>query len=317
MVRTGLSVVMCCHNSVSRLKDSLLHLARQKNDTQQSRELILVDNGSTDGTAAFAKKEWTALGNPFPMMLVEQPQLGQAFARKSGVLASKFDYGVFCDDDNWLADNYLDQAFSLLSKNALTAAFGGDVLPVSEEVLPAWFYSHAGSFAVGSQDKEEGDVTSRGYVWGAGMACRFDLLRAFYQSDLPFLAAGRTGDRLTSGDDSEICLWFVSAGYRLHYTKRLTLRHFIPGYRLAHEYFERFILKPDSAGASDVFHVFSFLYRPRVTAKLKSESLSLAVIGKGLQSFLWLMRRPQVLIDALRTQKLVRQAVQRLDGAEF
>ena len=300
-------MVLCCHNSVSRIEKTLQHLSAQRNAKGHPRELLVVDNASSDGTTEYVRATWEKLGNPFPLRLLEESKLGHAFARKTGVLASSFDFGVFCDDDNWLEEDYLDKALELLAGNPDAGAFGGDSIPVSEVPLPAWFYNHAGSFAVGSQANEEGDVTHRGYLWGAGMACRFDVLRKIYRAELAHQAAGRTGSRLSSGDDFELCLWIISAGYGLEYSKRLRLQHFMPHSRLTDDYFERFILTPDLEGASDVYHFFSWFFRLKLIIRSQSQSLSLPVVAGSFKSLFWLLQHPKSLFVSLRNRYRIKQ----------
>jgi GT2 family glycosyltransferase len=44
----GVSVVVCCHNSASRLPTTLHHLAAQEVPRDLGWEVIVVDNASTD-----------------------------------------------------------------------------------------------------------------------------------------------------------------------------------------------------------------------------------------------------------------------------
>lgn len=54
----GVSVVICCYNSTSRLEATLSHLARQRITQQLDWEVIIVDNGSDDATAELAYRLW-------------------------------------------------------------------------------------------------------------------------------------------------------------------------------------------------------------------------------------------------------------------
>lgn len=55
-IRAGVSIVICCYNSASRLPETLQHIAEQEVAANISWEVIVVDNASTDNTQEIAKK---------------------------------------------------------------------------------------------------------------------------------------------------------------------------------------------------------------------------------------------------------------------
>lgn len=237
----GLSVIVCCHNGASRLAPTLAHLARQRPPGGGGWELVLVDNASTDGTAELAARLWAELGAPAPYVPVREARPGLGHARRAGVAAAGHEFLLFCDDDNWLAPDYLARARDALAADAGLGAVGGCAQPVFEgrDEPPCWFWNHAGSFAVGAQGLRSGDATERGYLWGAGIALRGGLLRRLFDAGIEPLLAGRTGGRLLAGDDGEICKWYLLAGYRLAYDAGLRFRHFVPSGRQTPDYLER------------------------------------------------------------------------------
>ena len=91
---------------------------------------------------------------------------------------------------------------------------------------------------MGRQAEKTGDISSRGFVWGAGMATRkllFETAFSKYHSLLP----GRSGSILSSGDDNEYCLRLLFMGYRLFYDENLQFVHYIPSGRLTEDYIYR------------------------------------------------------------------------------
>src|SRR6202035_5061082 len=87
----GVSVIICCYNSVDRLPQTLKHLANQNVPDGLSLEILLVDNASTDHTAERALEIWNQL-LPGSMILrvIQEPKPGQQFARISGAKAAKY-----------------------------------------------------------------------------------------------------------------------------------------------------------------------------------------------------------------------------------
>jgi glycosyltransferase involved in cell wall biosynthesis len=89
-----LSVVMPTHNRRAQALRAVRAIAAAGHPGDDL-EVIVVCDGSTDGTAA-ALREATW---PFPLAVLEQPQSGQAAARNRGAAAAHGDILVFLDDD--------------------------------------------------------------------------------------------------------------------------------------------------------------------------------------------------------------------------
>ncbi len=214
-----------------------MHLARLKRKGMQV-ELILVDNQSTDDTAQFAQKIWTELMHPFPMILVSEPKQGLSFARYSGVESANFDLIVFCDDDNWLDEDYLVEAKSIMDSQAIIAALGGYGAAAPEVELPEWFESYKGGYAISDDSFKSGILPEGVYLTGAGMVFRKAIFLHSFEN-LPSLLSDRMGNKLNSGGDTEICLRFLLMGYQLYYNRNLKYNHFIPKERLTENYRDR------------------------------------------------------------------------------
>ncbi|HEX4817734.1 MAG TPA: glycosyltransferase [Nonomuraea sp.] len=121
------TVVVASMNRLRALTRSLPH---------HPRPVILVDNGSTDGTAAF-------VGKHFPdVHLVEAAANLGAPARNVGVRLAETPYVAFADDDSWWAPGALEKAADVLDAHPRLAVLGARVLvgpderldPVSEQM---------------------------------------------------------------------------------------------------------------------------------------------------------------------------------------
>ena len=235
----GVSVVVCSYNGASRLPATLAHLARQRVPANLPWEVIVVENNCTDDTGEVARREWQFRNCDAPLRVVSEPRAGLAAARESGVAAASFEYIVFCDDDNWLQEDYLQIAFELLSAHPTIGIAGGEGIEISDVPFPEWFSGYRHGYAVGTQGESSGRVGARGFVWGAGMVLRksvWDHLKLIgYRSFL----SGRSRDRLLAGDDSEICKWHLLEGYSIWYEERLVFKHFISAERLTEDYRDR------------------------------------------------------------------------------
>ena len=237
--KKGISVIVCCFNAVNRIVPTLSHLARQNVHGRFPVEVIIVDNASTDTLADSVNDCWANEGMPYPLKIVSEPKSGLMYARMRGVESAEYSYGIFCDDDNWLQIDYFSKIFDWFELDESIGVIGGASIAAFESVPPPWFYSKCDSFAVGTQGLRVGYVTDRKFVWGAGMGFRVMPLRRIYYGGIDPLTSGRKGASLASGDDSEICAWFIFAGYELWYDPECQFQHFIPKERLTSAYYQR------------------------------------------------------------------------------
>lgn len=95
MVNSSVSVIMPVYNGVSYLEASIGSAAVQ---TLQPLEMIVVDDGSSDGSAEFAER----LETPFPKRVIRVENGGQSRARNMAAATAQGDYLAFLDhDDIW------------------------------------------------------------------------------------------------------------------------------------------------------------------------------------------------------------------------
>jgi len=236
----GVSVIVCCFNSEKRIAKTLEYLARQQDDKQFIWELIIVNNNCTDNTIQLIKSVWSELRKDICMKIVDELVPGLSAARLSGAREAKYQYLVFCDDDNWLVFDYLLNVFKIFESSITIGIVGGQSVAVTDDDvnLPTWFENEKNSFAVGKQLEKTGDASARKYVWGAGMAIRKRLCERAFSIEQSFLS-DRKGNELLSGGDSELCARVLIMGYSLYYDERLIFKHYIPSSRLTNDYFNR------------------------------------------------------------------------------
>ncbi|MBB2144103.1 glycosyltransferase [Pedobacter sp. LMG 31464] len=235
-MKVGISVIICCYNSENRIEQTLAHLARQKLSSSLPAELILVNNNSTDKTVILAEKVWQTYHSPFHLLIVAEPTPGLSNARKKGIAMAKYDYLIFCDDDNWLNENYLETIRTYFDSNPDIAIVGGIGEPVFEKTKPWWFDQFDSGYAVGKQAEKDQYLNT---VYGAGMGLRKSAVKNSKFISTPFLLKDREGKTLSSGGDSELCLRTRLLGYKVFYTEKLSFKHELTASRLTWEYLVR------------------------------------------------------------------------------
>jgi glycosyltransferase involved in cell wall biosynthesis len=234
----GISVIICCYNSSKRIKDVLQALVVQKFNTAVLWEIILVDNASTDNTSSTAQSIWKTLNADIDFRITYENSPGLANARDRGIKESRYEYLVFCDDDNWLYPDYLQGVYTILSSNAVIAACGGVGIPVFETAKPAWFDEYAEAFATGSQEinTEEGKLLN---LYGAGIALKKRSLDQLALAKFNPFMIGRVGSKLSSSEDTELTYALVLIGQTLHFSSELKFYHYLPKERLQFSYLKK------------------------------------------------------------------------------
>lgn len=235
----GISVIICCYNSSKRLGETLKYLNAQRINNTPC-EVIIVDNASTDNTASLARETWDALGASIPMRIINESKPGLSHAREAGISASSYSYIIFCDDDNWLEENYVATAFSIMESDSQIGAAGGNGIAKTEIEAPEWFEECKRSYACGSALDHAGELIGNdNLLVGAGLVMRKSAWIALKKAGFETLLTDRTGTSLSSGGDLEICMALKLGGFKLWNDNRLVYQHFIPRERLTEEYFLR------------------------------------------------------------------------------
>lgn len=191
------SVVVPCRNGARTIGRQLDGLRAQQPGVPW--EVVLVDNGSTDGSADLAR---TAAGS-LPLRVVEAPQCHSAGeVRNVGADVAEGTYLAFCDADDVVAPGWLSALLDLAGPGRLVA----------------------GRFDVDVEDDGSARLQARPVPQQAG------LQRASYGPGLPFAAAGNLAvhraafQRLDGFDprvrwleDTDLCWRAQLAGYELVY----------------------------------------------------------------------------------------------------
>ena len=138
MPESLVSVVIPVYNGERFLGEAIDSIRAQ---SYRPLEIIVVDDGSTDGTARVAKSY-------SPVVYVYQANSGQAAARNHGVELASGEFLAFLDaDDVWMPDKLSRQMAAIASDPNLDSVFGNaeqflepgtsGVLPPAFHVLPA------------------------------------------------------------------------------------------------------------------------------------------------------------------------------------
>ena len=101
----NVSIVIPTYNRKPILEKCLKALEKQNlNENISNYEVIVVDDGSTDGTTSWIKDNYQVLPH---VVLYEQEHGGPALGRNLGVMKSKYEIIIFIDSDLIVLDDFI------------------------------------------------------------------------------------------------------------------------------------------------------------------------------------------------------------------
>jgi glycosyltransferase involved in cell wall biosynthesis len=233
----GISIVICCFNAQDRIGKTLEHIQHQVFSRHIRWEVIIIDNASTDNTAEVAAAVWD--NHPVTdFQIYRENKAGLNHARNRGFKEAQYEIVSLVDDDNWLEPNWVEKVYTIFEQYESVGACAGQNIPVSDSELPDWFEQFKKSYATGQLHFNEGIVDRQmfGNLWGAGMSIRKEIIQNLERINFTFVTSDRKGKSLSCGGDTELCYAIRLLGYDLYYTNDLSLKHFIPSYRLHWDY---------------------------------------------------------------------------------
>ena len=232
--RPVIAVVVCTHNRSHLLERTLASLVHQTFPADR-REIIVVDDGSTDDTRRVADRfSQTVPG----VTIIHQTNAGLGAARNTGWRTAQAPLVAFLDDDavappDWLTD--VTRGFAAAEERL--AVLGGPIDPEWESPPPAWLTRELQVWLTVFDLGSEPIFTREQAVFGgANMALRTCALKdaGGFPEDL-----GRRGQSLLSHEESELWSRLAARGWINAYLPGLRVKHFTPTSRMTPAWFRR------------------------------------------------------------------------------
>ncbi|MCS6206979.1 glycosyltransferase family 2 protein [Shewanella baltica] len=232
----GVSFIVCTHNGESKIR-RVVEAIKCNHSKHNNYEIILVDNNSTDKVV----KVFLDSVNDLPHIIVHEKKQGLVFARIAGVDVAKYEWIVFVDDDNYLDCDIIEEIFSKADKNANIGAMGGVGILEKGSNLN-WFNALSRAVAVGPQAKikecNRSDLYRVKTLFGACLCIRKEILVSYYRNGYSPVLTGRKGNKLISGEDSEICEMVKNIGFYCVFNPNIKFSHDINMERIDKQYFQ-------------------------------------------------------------------------------
>ena len=114
-IKNSFSVVMACYNSEKYLEETIQSLLNQTFSFKDNIQLILVDDGSVDGTADICKKYVNLYSED--IIYIYQENQGQGAARNHGLEYATGKYVNFMDSDDKFREDTFEHVFDFFEKH--------------------------------------------------------------------------------------------------------------------------------------------------------------------------------------------------------
>lgn len=204
-----ISAILCSYNRAALLRRALQALCTQSLAAKQF-EVLLIDDGSTDGTAAVA----TEFQQRLPLRYIHQPNAGLAAAKNHGIEQAAAPIVLFVDDDDIMDPDCLRQHLQSHAEHPQPqfAVLGyTDLLPeVARSPLMRYVTDSAGLLFRYSS-LQHGDILDYRHFWGGRSSCK----RGFLLEHGVFNPVFRFG-----AEDIELGYRLSTAGLRVVFNRQ-------------------------------------------------------------------------------------------------
>src|SRR5882672_135823 len=233
-MKPSLTVAICTFNR-SMILPRALDSVRNQTWADNDLEILVLDNGSTDGTRDVVA---AVQAEDSRVCYVIEPNAGIAQARNRALHEARGEYLAFLDDDAWAERDWLENLLGAIqSITPVPECVVGPVSLVWEDKKPEWFPTRFESllcrYDMGEQPRF---LEPGGYLLTTNSIFHRQTLLALggVRSDL-----GHKRNQLLGGEDNEIFRRLVANGYRVFYQPAARVYHPVPKARQTRRYLLR------------------------------------------------------------------------------
>jgi glycosyltransferase involved in cell wall biosynthesis len=237
-VTVKLTIAIPTHNRAALVRDTLASVAALALPAGVDADCVVIDNASTDDTAAVVDD--FARGAALPMRRVFEPQPGSSFARNRAVDETAADYIFFIDDDAIAERDWAVELLDAMRRRDLDAACGL-VMPRWSSPPPSWLGPSLWvKLAVHDQRAIEAAPLASAErldnYFSANVGFKRSAFARFgnFREDL-----GVVGGNPISGEDTELFARILARGGAMGFAPRALVHHLIPPDRMTVAYLRR------------------------------------------------------------------------------
>ena len=217
-----LSIIIVTRNRAGDLLQTLQAIQSLAPADGLEAELLVVDNGSSDGTADVVSG---CEAGSIPVRYIYEPRTGQAIGRNRGLVETTGEMILFTDDDVRPPLDWLSRMCEPMAQGKAVAVCGG--VRLAPHLSRPWMTPLHRSWLASTEWIQPGGVQS---MVGANMAFSRKVLQLVPCFD-PELGPGAAG----FGDDGLFASQLLAAGYKIHDGLDVVIEHHFDASRLTRE----------------------------------------------------------------------------------
>jgi glycosyltransferase involved in cell wall biosynthesis len=237
-LNTSASILLCTRDPRRDYLRRVLDALRSQTLPREKWELLIIDNGSSPPLASELDLSGLPRGR-----VIRHDEPGKASALSCGIERAEAQLLVVVDDDNVLADDYLERALEIGEKRPTMGCWSGSIAAEFERSPAAWTQPYLRYLAIREVKAELwsnfSDPAHYSWLpWGAGMVIRRDIALVWAGKTRSQRTA-RAFERLGSGcggEDVDMALTACDLGYGTGLFACLKLTHLIRSERVEEPY---------------------------------------------------------------------------------
>lgn len=207
----SVSVIVTTRNHASALRQTLETLGKVKIAKDCQAELIVVDNASTDDTAAILR---TAKFANLKAKYLYEPTKGKSNALNTALGQAQGEYILFTDDDVLVSEDWVERMIQTFIEHQADAVVGKIVL--AEDLARTWLSPLQKWWLAAPDDQLDENVE----LIGANMGFRRSVLKQVPRFD-PELGPGKLG----FGEETLFGKQLLEAGFKIKYAPKAMVIH--------------------------------------------------------------------------------------------
>lgn len=230
-VRPCVSIAIATYNRAKEISLTLEQLLRLDTTGVPDHEVLVIDNNSTDATAATVEQFAPRFGGR--LRCVREGKQGLSYARNRGIQEARYEVVAYLDDDvdphpHWL--RHLTDAYA----SGGAAVVGGPAHLVYPVPKPLWLGDAIEGYLTKVDLGTERCPATADDLYGVNMSFRRIWLERVggFRTDL-----GRVGTTLYGGEDTDILERVAARGGEIVYEPGASVGHRVPLSRLRRKWF--------------------------------------------------------------------------------
>ena len=229
-----ISAIICTRNRCTYLRSALDSLATQTLADEQY-EILVVDNGSSDATAAVVRQYCRSLKN---LRYIYQNEIGLNRARNAGWQAARGEYIAYLDDDAIAESDWLETIVAVFRQQTpRPGCVGGKVEPIWEAPRPSWLPDSMLCFlALLDWSPTPLQLSTEQWLVGVNMAIPREVLQEINGFAPEFDLVDK---KLLTGGEIILQLQLRQQGYTCFYHPQILVHHHIHPIRLKRRWLRR------------------------------------------------------------------------------